>query len=114
MRAQWAIDKRTTRRPSAVDGAGGLSYGLYVMPSRLNARIDAELAAKLRALEASTGKSTSDVVREAVELYHRQVVETAQGADAFTRVGFVGIAAGRESLSSDVKGELTRILDEKT
>ena len=100
---------------SRLDADARMTYAAYDMSGRLNARLDPELAAKLRALSIATGRSTSDVVREAIELYHRRiVVEGDRAKRAFESTGFIGIASGDESLSSNYKRELTRSLEQKT
>jgi hypothetical protein len=82
------------------------------MSTRLNARIDAELARKVALLRAKTKQSTTDVVRAALECYYEQVTKVPT-ADALRSSGFVGCADGPSDLSSDYKRHLIDSLSRK-
>ena len=45
------------------------------MDERINARLDDESARRLGELTTGTGKSVSEVVREAIAVYHAQVIK---------------------------------------
>lgn len=71
---------------------------------RINARLDEPLAVKLTHLEVLTGKTTSTVIREALELYYEQVCHPlAHPANIFNKYGFVGIGSGSPELSETYK-----------
>ena len=81
------------------------------MTRRINARIDAALAAKLGELQQRTGKSTTEIVEAALEQYY----DTVRGADVPGRLleGFIGSADGPRDLSTNYNAELTRSLKRK-
>jgi predicted DNA-binding protein len=82
------------------------------MTERLNARIDAELARKVRYLRQRTGQSTTEVVRRSIEAYFEDVRALARPADLLHE--FVGCAKGRRDLSTRYKDLLTQSLSKKT
>lgn len=72
--------------------------------SRINARIDAALLEKLSALRRLTGKSTSAILKSAVELYFERIAAAETNpAEVFARHGFVGGGDGDSALSSTYK-----------
>lgn len=85
------------------------------MTKRINARIDAELYAKVMALRRTTNQSTTEVLEAAIELYYDAVsgrVVTPQRV--FERTGFVGCAEGPRDLSSKYKGYLAESVSKKS
>ncbi len=83
--------------------------------TRLNARLDADLANKLELLKQRTRKTTSEIIRESIELYYRQT-ERGGGASiaaAFEGAGFVGCADGEENLSESYKDQLAELIQRK-
>jgi len=84
------------------------------MAHRLNARVDDELAAKVEALRRLTKKSTTDIVKAAIELYYDTVRGTGgRAADLLEQAGFIGCADGPEDLSESYKDELASSLADK-
>jgi predicted transcriptional regulator len=78
---------------------------------RINARVDAELAKKLDYLRARTGKSTTLIVREAIEAYYDALRMKADPAALLA--DFVSCAEGPADLSTQYKAELGRLLARK-
>ena len=81
---------------------------------RVNARLDDARAAKLRQLQSSLRVGASEVVKQALDLLHKEQCE-GQGAKtkALLSSDFVGCADGAEDLSSRYKRHLTQALEEK-
>ena len=81
------------------------------MTTRINARLPPELASKLSELRRRTGKSTTDLLREALEGYY----DASRATDEPARLlgEFVGCAEGPRALSSRYKAELVRSLERK-
>lgn len=73
------------------------------MAARLNARIDAVLAKKVAKLRRLTRRSTTEVVREALERYYESVERDARPYDALRDGGLIGCAEGPADLSSNYK-----------
>lgn len=86
------------------------------MSSRINARIDDELARKVEELSLATGKSASSIIKAALEAY----IESAHVSGevrpklALERSGFIGCANGEPDLSQTYKQSLTESLSSKT
>jgi hypothetical protein len=79
--------------------------------ARLNARLEPELDKKLAYLCRRTGLATSDVVRNAIELYFDAV--QAGGADARTVLetsGFIASGQAPSDLSEQYKNYLSETL----
>ncbi len=84
-------------------------------PTRINARLPAEVARKVAYLERRTNMSTTQVVLESIERYYAAL--TAEGeapADLLAQAGFVGCADGPATLSGSYKKLLARSLGNKT
>jgi len=81
-------------------------------PSRINARIPAEVARKTAYLERRTGKSTTEVVIESLERYYAAMT-SEEGAPARLLADFVGCSEGPPDLSSSYKSELSLSLSAK-
>ena len=81
---------------------------------RVNARLDDERAEKLRQLQALTRLSTSEIVKRAIDLLHRQQAGRSRDKiDALLSSDFVGCAEGPADLASQYKRYLIRDLEEK-
>ncbi len=81
---------------------------------RINARLDEERAEKLKQIQTSTRLGTSEIVRQAIDLLHRQRAEQSRKKiDDLLSSDFIGCAEGPEDLASDYKRYLTRSLDDK-
>jgi hypothetical protein len=76
---------------------------------RINARIDDELATKLQALSRRTGKSTSAIIKAALDAYYERLQASGTSPKRVLEAsGFLGCAEGDRDLSADYKNELTR------
>jgi hypothetical protein len=82
------------------------------MTVRINARLDADLARKVRALCQRTGRSTTEIVKESLEAYYQTV--TRNSTPAIALASLVGCAAGPTSLSETYKHQLTQSLARKS
>jgi len=86
------------------------------MSSRINARVDDELARKLEELSRATGKSASTIIKAALEAY----IESARVSGevrpklALERSGFIGCANGEPGLSQTYKQSLAHSMSSKT
>lgn len=82
---------------------------------RLNARIDDELAAKLESIRNLTKQSTTEVVREALEHYHRMLTQKpALAYQLLDGSGFIGCGEAEPELSTQYKELLAESLRAKT
>lgn len=94
----------------------GLSYKMYDMTRRINARLDEETGHKLEAIERARGWSVSEVVRFGIELVYARE-RAAFGPNVLKLLedeGFVGCASRGETFSEDYKRHLAPSLDDKT
>lgn len=81
---------------------------------RINARLDKQHSERLGYLQKVTGKSVTDIVKEAIDVsYERQVRSGRHGLDLLRDGAFVGCAEADENLSSNYKQEIGKILDRK-
>ena len=79
--------------------------------NRINARLDHESARRLGEIVTGTGRSVSLVVREAIALYHTQVLGPLQ---ASRYLGLAGTGrSGRGDVASDVKAHVAEALEAK-
>jgi predicted transcriptional regulator len=85
------------------------------MSSRLNARVDDELARKVEELSRATGKSASSIIKAALEAY----IESANASDqvrprlALERAGLIGCVNGDPELSQRYKQSLVDSVSSK-
>lgn len=83
--------------------------------ARVNARLDDATAKKLAELRRRTGRSTSEIVRDALDNFYRERVTEDRDAAAILReTGFVASAGGSGGLSTQYKREIARSLARKT
>lgn len=85
------------------------------MTTRLNARIDEELAEKIEILRRRTNMGITDIVRASIELYYERFREQ-QRSDArriFEAAGFIGCAEAEPDLSASYKARLSESLSDK-
>lgn len=81
---------------------------------RINARLDDERVEKLRQLQSTTRLSTSEILKRAIDVLHRQHAgQSREKLDALLASGFVGCAEGPEELASQYKQYLTHDLEHK-
>jgi predicted DNA-binding protein len=83
----------------------------FRMTERLNARIDAELARKVRYLRNATKKSTTEVVKASIEAYFEKISQQRSAQELLA--DFVGSASGPIDLASNYKTDLARSLEGK-
>ena len=79
---------------------------------RINARLGDELARKLDYLTERTQQSASDVLRESIAAYYREVEESPIRAAEWL-AEFVGCVDGPRDLSSKYKEEIKGSLSDK-
>ncbi len=91
-----------SHRGSVVE-AGGLCH-TCCMTSRINARLDSELARKLEELRRLTGLSTTAVLRSSIEAHHRAL--KARQPPAVLLEGLVGTGDADPELSATYKSAL--------
>jgi hypothetical protein len=81
---------------------------------RVNARLEPEVAEKLRLLKATTGASTSDVLKRAIDVYYQQRMGPGRSPyTALQAAGLLACADGPADLSRDYKAELAKRLGSK-
>ena len=79
---------------------------------RINAILDDGRAEKLRQLQSLTRLSTSEIVKRAIDLLHRQQAGRSHDKlDALLSSNFVGCAEGPTDLASQYKRYLIRALE---
>jgi hypothetical protein len=78
------------------------------MTARINARLDADLARKVRALRKRTGRSTTEIVKASLESYYLAV--TGQEGPAALLSDLIGCTSGPLDLSETYKRDLTKSL----
>lgn len=85
------------------------------MTTRLNARIDAELAAKLDRMQRRTNKSITEIVRESLELYYERFQRDEEGSSSriLQESEFIGCAEADPELSTTYKVHLHESLSRK-
>lgn len=69
---------------------------------------------KLSELRRLTGKSTSAILKGALELYYEQTASQRSAVEVFSRHGFLAHAEGSPDLSTSYKGQLKASLAKKT
>jgi hypothetical protein len=85
------------------------------LPTRINARLEPELARKVAAVQRRTKKGLTDIVKESLELYcEAQLGEKGHAYETLKRVGFIGCADGPSDLSARYKEELSGSLGRKS
>jgi len=82
--------------------------------SRINARLDKDLARKVGLVQKRTGRSLSLIVQESLTRYcDAELGEGGEPLSVLKSAGFIGCADGPEGLSTGYKKELTRSLSRK-
>jgi len=82
------------------------------MTTRINTRLDAVLARKVRDLGKRTGQSTTELVKASLESYYVAVTEKATPASLLAEL--IGCAEGPPDLSGTYKNALVQSLRRKT
>jgi predicted transcriptional regulator len=81
---------------------------------RINARLDDEHTRKVEYLRAATGRTLTEVVKDAIDHYHAEVAAGSGRASAvLARTGFIGCGEADADLSADYKRRLSDSLDAK-
>ncbi len=83
------------------------------MATRINARIDDQLASRVEAVQRRTGLSVTDLVRRGLTQVCDAVEERDDALAIFTRHGFVGCGDGVEDGASRVKERVRARLTDK-
>jgi hypothetical protein len=91
----------------------GLVYPCHTsrMTTRINARVDPDLARKVRALRDRTGRSTTEIVKASIEAYYDSVTGSANPAALLSEL--IGCANGPADLSATYKRHLTESMVRK-
>jgi hypothetical protein len=79
---------------------------------RVNARLNGETQIKINYLTQATGQSVSDVVREAIGVYHAQVRKQRAMPSKLLAMAGTG-DSGRSDISSNIKKYVMEILEAK-
>lgn len=82
------------------------------MSARISARLDPDAQARLERMQRQTGKSVTQIVTEAIDLYDQRL-RAESGAVGKRLLALAGIMDGPATLSGQVKEELADMLDEK-
>lgn len=82
------------------------------MSARISARLDQETQARLARIQARTGKSVTQLITEALDVYDEKLrAESLAGNREL--LSLAGLFDGPASLSERVKDELAEALDDK-
>lgn len=91
-----------------------LSYTVYDMSTRINARLDPELAARVDELRRQTGMSLTEIVEAALLAWtEQQAASVSRPARAFAAAGFIGVGKGPRNLARNAKQALAQSLKSK-
>jgi hypothetical protein len=82
------------------------------MTKRINARIDPDVARKIRYLQKKTGQTTTEVLKASIEAYFESL-SRQEGSPAAVLADLVGCADGPPDLAGDYKRYLTESLGRK-
>ena len=81
---------------------------------RINARLENDYAEKLEYLKKQTQLSTTEIVKQAIDLLYRQSKsKTSKKIKALLESDFIGCGEGPEDLSTHYKQYLTESLAKK-
>jgi predicted DNA-binding protein len=81
---------------------------------RINARLDDDHARKLEFLHVRTGARTSDIIKDAIDLYYREMKRPASDAARVLRAAdFIGCGEAESDLSVRYKDVYSEILEHK-
>jgi hypothetical protein len=81
---------------------------------RINAWLDEGRSRKLAFLRKVTGRTLSEVLKNAIDTYYREIKrEQTRARDILEKQGLVGCGEAGADLSSDYKSDLKGILDLK-
>ncbi len=81
---------------------------------RINARLDDDHARKLEYLHQRTGARTSDIIKDAIDLYYRQMKQPASDAARLLRdADFIDCGEAEPDLSARYKEVYSEILAHK-
>ncbi len=82
---------------------------------RINARLDDSRSQKLEYLAYATNQGTSEIVKQAIDVYYERVKKSTRSAPAevLAAVGFVGCGEASPDLAARYKDELEDVLTAK-
>lgn len=91
-----------------------MSYVVYDMSTRINARIDDELGRQLDELRRRSGQTLTEIIEAAIRAWTRdQLGERPSAAEVFASTGFIGSGKGPRDLARNSKKHLTESLKRK-
>jgi hypothetical protein len=83
--------------------------------NRINARLDDELAQKVRLVRKRTRRSVSQIVKESLVRYcDEELGQSGEPLAILKNAGFIGCADGPADLSTSYKAEVAQSLRRKT
>ena len=80
---------------------------------RINARLDPESEEKIKRIKEVTHKSTTDIIKESVNLYYSQLKCDAKSNNQKLLKSLSGISTGPEDLSDNYKNYIYSDLEKK-
>lgn len=80
---------------------------------RINARLDESSEEKIKRIKRVTRKSTTDIIKESVDLYYKSLSLDAKEKNRKLLKSLSGIAEGSMDLSENYKKYLTMDLSDK-
>lgn len=91
-----------------------MSYVMYdAMSTRINARIDDQLAQELDELRRRTGQTLTEIIEAAIRAWTREQIKRPSPAEIFASTGFIGSGSGPRDLARNSKKYLTESLKRK-
>jgi len=80
---------------------------------RINARLDPDSEEKIKRIKEVTHKSTTDIIKESVNLYYAQLNCDAKSNNQKLLKSLSGISSGPKNLSDNYKNYIYRDLEKK-
>lgn len=81
---------------------------------RINARLDENHARKLNYLLEATHSSTSEIIKQAIDIYYEHVRQSRpEAADILQTSGFIGCGEASPDLAENYKEALKEVLGSK-
>lgn len=97
-----------------VASQSALSYDVYDMSTRINARLDDELSRQLEELRERTGQTRTEIIEAALRAWTKEHLERRpSAAEVFNSTGFIGSGEGPRDLARNSKKYLTESLKRK-
>jgi len=80
---------------------------------RINARLGASSEEKIEKIKRITNKSTTDIIKESIDLYYKSLSFDAKANNSKLLRSLAGISEGPKDLSLNYKDYLTKDLSKK-